>query len=140
MKSISKRMRSAELTEADIMAKARFFFGRDPYKERAPKSEDRKFRALFGCSPAVVLALWELLESSDLVPAGGRLLHLLWALLFVKVYPTEETLVTLCGHPGGNPERKTLRKWILLFMEAISYLTDQVVSFQPSRLIQTDAS
>lgn len=126
--SSSKRLRSADFTEEDIMYKARFIFGRDPYKERAPATEDRKFRALFGCSVAVAKVIWDLLNEEDLVPQGGKLIHLLWALLFVKVYPTEETLTSLCGDTTGEPERKTVRKWINLFMESISYLTDRVVS------------
>ena len=120
----SKRQREEELTVQDIKSKARFFFSRDPYKERAPKTEDKKFRALFGCSHVVILRLWNLLNEYDLVPEGGRLIHLFWALLFVKVYPTEETLTTLCG----DADRKTLRKWIRRFMQAISFLSSEVVS------------
>ena len=122
-----KRSRLHELSIEDMMHKARIIFGRDPYKERAPETEERKFRALFGCSPTVMLALWNLLVEYCLLPEGGRLIHLFWALMFVKVYPTEDTLAKLCADPRVH-DQKTLRKWIRLFMTAVSYLTDIVVS------------
>lgn len=123
-----KRAREIELTMDDLMFQARFIFGCDPYKERAPGTEDKKFRALFGASPVVVLRLWNLITTNSELPSGGRLVHLLWALIFVKVYPTEETLVKLCGDPSGTPDRKTTRKWIRLFLEAICRCIDDVVS------------
>ena len=123
-----RRTREQELTVKDMMYKARIIFGCDPYKDRAPTTEDKKFRALFGCSPVVVLALWSLLVEHCLVPEGGKLIHLFWALLFVKVYPTEETLTVLCSDPTGIHDCKTIRKWIRLFMTAVSYLTDVLVS------------
>ena len=123
-----KRSRLHELSTDDIMYKARIIFGCDRYKKKAPKTEERKFRALFGCSPIVVLALWSLLLECSFVPEGGKLIHLFWALLFVKVYPTEDTLTVLCLDPTGIHDRKTVRKWIRMFMTAVSYLTDIVVS------------
>ena len=122
-----KRTRNEELTTEDIMYKARFIFGCDPFKAKAPETEDKKFRALFGCSAVVMLALWSLLVEHDVLPPGGKLIHLFWALMFVKVYPTEETLTKLCKDPTGRtPDRKTVRKWIRLFMTAVSYLTDMI--------------
>ena len=134
--SKSKRAREAEITVFDVMYKARFIFGRDPFKEQAPTIEERRFRALFGCSAIVATELWKLLDVYDFIPEGGKLIHMLWALLFVKVYPTEETLVKLCGDPMGNPDKKTTRKWIRLLMEAISYLSEHVVSLVRSRQIE----
>lgn len=125
-------MRSIEVTLDDVIFKARFIFGCDPYKDKAPATEEKKFRALFGCSPVVFLRLWELLNEHELVPEGGKLIHLYWAMIFVKVYPTEETLVKLCCDPTFKqpPDRKTTRKWIRLFLQAISYLSDVVVRMQ----------
>ena len=125
----NKRARADEVTVDDVLFHARFIFGCDPFKESAPKTEDKRFRALFGCCPEVVLILWNLIDSNEALPCGGRIIHLLWALLFVKVYPTEETLVKLCkGDPSGASDRKTTRKWIRLFMQAICCCIDDVVS------------
>ena len=96
---------------------------RDPYKERAPKDEERIFRALFGCGPVTVSQLWKLLAENDEVPPGGRMIHLLWTLLFVKVYPLEETMTRFT-----SSDPKTSRKWILEFMKAIAGLESDVVS------------
>lgn len=118
-----KRQRKEEPTVEDMLYKARIVMDRDPYKERAPKDEERKFRALFGCGPIAALQLWKLLEENDEVPPGGRMIHLLWTLLFVKVYPLEETMTKFT-----SSDPKTSRKWILEFMKAIAGLESDVVS------------
>jgi hypothetical protein len=47
---------------------ARIIMERDPFKELAPRDEDRKFRALFGCPAKIVLIVWSKLVANDLVP------------------------------------------------------------------------
>ena len=54
----------------------------------------------------------------------GGFNHYLWALLFMKIYPANETeMCTLLG--GIDP--KTMRKWVWLFIRSISGLSDTVV-------------
>ena len=44
----------------------------------------RRFRGLFGTTPAVCAKLWSLIVRRE--PEKGKPLHCLWALLFLKVY------------------------------------------------------
>ena len=58
---------------------------------RAPEacvtSAERRFRGLFGTSPAICATVWSMLGAS--LPRGAAPSHLLWALLFLKNYATE---------------------------------------------------
>jgi len=82
----------------------------------------RRFRAHFGASPEVVTALWNRLDILDRVPAGGGPQHLLWCLLFMKVYSTEEVLASIVG-----TSEKTFRKWVWLFVYAVSSLAPDLI-------------
>ena len=88
----------------------------DPFKDRAPTEENKAFRALFGCGSHVAYMLWQLLISRQLLPQGGTMMHLLWTLMFLKVYPSEEALKRLCG----GADNKTTRKWIGQFTSSIA--------------------
>jgi hypothetical protein len=96
---------------------------KDPFKQRAPKEEDRAFRALFGCAPSIVLVLWNLIVSNDFLPDGGTMKHLLWTLMYHKQYGKWPTMRKLT-----NKDPKTLRKWISNFGDAVEMLLPIVVS------------
>ena len=119
----AKRMREEPAVADDFMLKARIIMDNDPFKERAPRGIDRSFHALFGCSCVVAYSLWQHLVSNTLVPAGGSMTHLLWSLMFLKVYPTEDALKRLTG----GADQKTTRKWIDLFLDAIARLQPTLV-------------
>lgn len=103
----------------------------DPFKDRAPKEEDKAFRALFGCCCTVAYALWKLLIAHHLLPEGGAMTHLLWTLAFFKVYPTEGAMRRLCG----GADSKTIRKWVDDFTMSISLLEPFVVSYDHSKIL-----
>ena len=124
MEPSNKRMRESQATEEDIMHDARLIMHEDPFKEFAPSTEERKFRALFGAGVAAVLELWLLLVSHDCVPPGGTIMFMLWTLMFVKVYPTDKTLRKLCG----GASEKTIRRWVQLYASAIGWIEGEVVS------------
>lgn len=119
----SKRARAVEASKVDVMHFGRLLMNNDPFKHRAPKEEDRAFRALFGCSAAIVLVLWKKLVAGDLIAEGGRMTHLLWTLMYCKQYGKWPTMRKLTG---ADP--KTLRKWISQFEDAIVLLLPEVVS------------
>ena len=119
-----KRLRPCRPEASDVLFHARMIWGRDPYKDRSTQSEDRDFREYFGCGPLVALALWNLLVTTDLIPLGGTLDHLLWTLMFLKLYTKEGPLCNL----AGGVDRKTLSKWVWLFICAIAQLEPSVVS------------
>ena len=118
-----KQQRVVKPSTDDILRKSRFIMQDDPFKERAPSTEDRHFRALFGCCVNVVLRLWLLLIEYDLVPSGANIKHLLWTLMFLKVYPTDPTMSRMT-----QADPKTLRKWINLFLDSICFLEPKVAS------------
>jgi len=55
----------------------------------------RRFRSLFGCSPIHCSTIWKLIDINH--PVGAKFEHLLFALLFLKVYATEHVNHTLSG-------------------------------------------
>ena len=63
-----------------------------------------------------------------LLPNDGQILHLLWALFFMKCYPTEEPACAAAGGQRGAVDPKTLRKYIWPFIVAIADLESHVVS------------
>ena len=64
-----------------------------------------------------------MLLENDLIPAGGCIVYLLWALMFLKDYGKEKNG---SGVTGACP--KTVRKWIWPFIQAVSSLEYLVVS------------
>ncbi|KAI2493259.1 hypothetical protein MHU86_21296 [Fragilaria crotonensis] len=57
---------------------------------------DRDFRSHFGVSPTVCFMIWEKCKSSFLVH-NVLPRHLLWALMFLKIYATEDVLSTIAA-------------------------------------------
>jgi hypothetical protein len=119
----NKRQRPVRPEAQDLLRLARIIWSRDPEKARTAQTEDRDFRELFGCGVLVALSLWGLLLTTDLLPDDGTLEHLLWTLMFMKIYAKQKTLCALCG--GTDPQ--TLKKWVELFVEAISSLEPTLV-------------
>lgn len=75
----------------------------------------RRFLALFGVSSSICSIIWNEIES--LLPDGSSPVHLLWTLLFLKNYNTEETNRAII-----KADEKTIRKWIWIMVDAISKL------------------
>jgi len=92
-------------------------------------SDDRRFREFFGASVLVVMALWNLLVDTDLLPENGQIVHLLWTLYFFKVYPKQNVACSAAGGTRGAVDPKTFRKYVWPFVSAISDLEQIVVSF-----------
>lgn len=87
--------------------------------------EDTRFRSMFGTSALVCITAWRMMAQHNLLPPEHQFVHYLWALLFMKVYPDNETaLCTLCG--GRDP--KTVRKYIWPYIFSLYELNFYVVS------------
>ncbi|ETV67416.1 hypothetical protein H257_16391 [Aphanomyces astaci] len=78
----------------------------------------RRFVALFGTTLYVTSVLWAKLEPH---PRGGQPRHLLWALMFLKVYGTEHVHATIAA-----VDEKTYRKWSWMYIKAFEDLTEVV--------------
>ena len=83
----------------------------------------RLFGEHFGVSPWVVACVWNKLVQYSFVPAKGSVKHLLWILLFFKVYATELVLASIC-----ECDAETYRIWNRKMLEALGQLKREVVS------------
>jgi hypothetical protein len=102
------------------MSKKKLFWnlGHSITKHDITKSEfvgERRFKSFFGVSPVVCSICWE--QLIDKMPIGSKPIHLLWTLLFLKRYNSEEVNRTLTG-----VNEKTFRKWIWLMIELLAKL------------------
>jgi hypothetical protein len=86
-------------------------------------TDERRFLATFGVAPVVCLTIWNLLVETGNLPPGSFEYHLLWGLMFLKLYCSESIHAALVGC-----DEKTFRKWSWAFVDGISFLKDRVVS------------
>ena len=80
------------------------------------------YKAHFGVMPGVVSIVWKMLASRQDTPKL-KPKHLMWALLWLKVYPSERVIETLL-----NADRGSIRSWVPFTIKAIASLKKQVVS------------
>lgn len=80
-------------------------------------SHMRRFRASFGTSPFICASIWNKLDDASTLPMDARPKHLLWAMLFLKVYAAENVSAPMCGC-----DEKTWQKWVWSMLEAVSEL------------------
>ena len=90
----------------------------------AVETADRRFREVFGCGVAVVLMIWQMLDPESTASAATSVSHMLWALMFLKVYAKESTLSAM----AGGVDEKTFRRWAWAFVRAIASLEPYTVS------------
>jgi hypothetical protein len=102
------------------MRLARKMMGRNTDSGGSGRTEERIFRQLFCCGLKVVISLWSLLMENNTI-AGVDVQHLLWALLFLKIYSNEATI-------SGGVDEKTFSKWIWAMIYSTSCLEFLVVS------------
>jgi hypothetical protein len=84
-------------------------------------TRDRRFREAFGISAESTYMLWTYLNVPNDGPEGGERMHLLWTLLFLKTYNTQNDLAGRCG-----VYKNTFKRWRDLFLERIASLDDLV--------------
>jgi hypothetical protein len=80
---------------------------------------------LFGIGPDVCGHIWDHVSRYGWKPPNVRPKHLLWTLLFLKVYGTETALSAL-----AKTSRKTFRKWVWLLLPMIAGMEPYVVRKQ----------
>ena len=90
--------------------------------------EDRRFREFFGIGANVALVLWNTLLEYGVIPEGGLIIHMLWALHWMKVYPKQHAGSAAAGGSGGAIDPKTWKKYYWPFVEAIALVEPFVVS------------
>ena len=76
----------------------------------------RRFREHFGTTPNICEIVWNLLDDQELHPHGALPIHLLCALLFLKLYESEHINRSLTGF-----DEKTFRKWQWLYVDLMAH-------------------
>ncbi len=100
-------------------------FRRTERREYSPNVMLRRFREHFGCDPAVASYLWNRIKGKNKEKLKqSRPEHLLWALLFMKLYLSESSLCSMCG----CKDEKTFRKWSKIFVEEVNEFAPEEVS------------
>jgi hypothetical protein len=105
---------------------AREVFGLPKYNSnKTNEALDKEIcESFIGTSYNVCSELWNLINPSMKTELqGAHPKHLFWTLLFLKCYCIEPVLIRVVG--GVDP--KTYRKWVRLFIPAISGLKADVV-------------
>lgn len=85
----------------------------------------RRFVSFFGIEACLVSRLWSMLiqHGKLAILRSPKPIHLLWALMFLQVYDTEERNAARC-----KCDEKTFRKWAWWYAEAVADLDEYVVS------------
>ena len=113
--------------EGDLLTIGREIQNRSKMRVGSDLSEDMRFRAYFGCSPEVALISWNMMDAHGLTPDGGQLVHMLWALYFLMVYPGATVAGGTLGGEGKAVDPTTLRKYIWPFIKALAGLEMHLV-------------
>ena len=92
-------------------------------KKVAAKTEMSRFRSMFGCGPSICAKLWIRISLAMEIANGGKPHHLLWALMFLKLYCAESVLASL----AGRVHEQTFRKWSWYFVDAIANLQYSII-------------
>ena len=87
------------------------------------KDKNRRFRACFGAPSNVVAELWNRIVAHGEIESDAHPKHLLWALIHLKVYSTEQIHCSIVGWPS----ERTFSKWAWYFVERISLLKPDLI-------------
>ena len=90
--------------------------------DRCYASDLKSFRALFYITPSDCALLWAKIRQQDLAPRA-KSEHLLWALLWLKLYAAEEVLSKLVG-----VDEDTYRERVFEMVQTIAKLKPHYVS------------
>ena len=72
---------------------------------------------MFGVLSRTAHLLWITLDVDVAGPTGGKRMHSLWMLMFLKEYCTQDSLSGIC-----HVTRKLFRHWVDTFLDCVSYL------------------
>jgi len=120
----SKGAAGRAVTIEDYIGWGANIMNRSKYESHLQSFEER-WIAHFEVVPIIVLKLWELLEEGE--GNRGHPAHLLWALLWLKTYQTEQVCAGMVGEDGVGIHEDTFRDWSWYYVQQISYLEDEVV-------------
>ena len=105
--------------DAAFFEAGRFLILRHGYR----RISQRKFRAYFGATSAICADIWQMINPREEISSFVKPIHLLWGLMLMKVYATEEVLSGIAG-----VTEKTFRKWAWKLIKEVSTLSYSLVS------------
>ena len=97
-----------------------------PVSRKWSSETNMRFRSVFGAGSIVVADIWNRIEADGGILKGGEPKHLLWALVLLKVYQSDEVHCALVGWPSVP----TFRKWAWYFIERINDLKDNIIKVE----------
>ena len=97
-----------------------------PVSRKWSSETNMRFRSVFGAGSIVVADIWNRIEADGEILKGGEPKHLLWALVLLKVYQSDEVHCALVGWPSVP----TYRKWSWYFIERINDLKDDIIKIE----------
>ena len=97
-----------------------------PASRKWSSETNMRFRSVFGAGSIVVADIWNRIEADGEILKGGEPKHLLWALVLLKVYQSDEVHCALVGWPSVP----TFRKWAWYFIERINDLKDNIIKVE----------
>jgi hypothetical protein len=88
---------------------------------KAVNGKQRNIVINFGVSVIVIAKTWELMDQFDTIHPKLKQRHLLWALHYLKAYPTIGTMGVAMKQDKDKKKSndKTLVKWIWIVIECI---------------------
>ena len=97
-------------------------YGKDIMKTNCCYTLLRKFRSFFGISPIVCSNAYNKISKDPDFPKQTKPYHLLWALMFLKLYSTESIVAGIAGC-----SEKTFRKWSWTMLNLLDRLEFELV-------------
>jgi hypothetical protein len=120
------QQREGNVTDNDFLQVGLSMVGKGWRQNRSVQVSMRRFRSIFGTEPFYAAIAWHDLKElgwlnyeSSVAPK-----HLLWTLLLMKQYGTEELLSAIV-----DSTEKTFRKWTTFLLEGFAKLVFKYVSF-----------
>lgn len=93
------------------------------HRSQIPNTQGmRRFLGFFGAKPVVCSKVWFLILFA--IPTSTKPRHLLWALLFLRGYDTEEKNASAVG-----VDENTFRWWIKQLVPVLAFQLDVVMIF-----------
>ena len=83
------------------------------------KGKTDRFKAIFGVPSIVISAIWKLARDEAAI-LDITIEHLLWGLVHLKVYDTEDTHLRIVGWPKGGKKEFRKKSW-----QAVELIADQ---------------
>jgi hypothetical protein len=97
---------------------------RFPTTWKSTLEKDKVFKSLFGCNSFIIAAIWN--EIGILIDHDVYRKHLLWALIYLKVYATEFVHCCLVGWPSA----KTFREKSWHVIECIADIKAKIIKVE----------